>query len=145
MLAAVHRLNRLELLGETLRAALNVLAMAAPEWLVAQIPPEWFDLYGRRIEDYRLPQKDTEREVWAGEVGLAGFSLLQTFTQNKDLEWLSELSAVAILRQVWLQHFWCDEGIVKLRKADNMPKPGGRIHSPTTPKPVMLPKGKSIG
>jgi hypothetical protein len=28
----------LEMLGETLRAALNSLAVATPEWLVAQIP-----------------------------------------------------------------------------------------------------------
>src|SRR5262249_31095602 len=35
VLAAVHTLNRLENIGETLRHALNVLATAAPEWLFA--------------------------------------------------------------------------------------------------------------
>ena len=72
VLALVRRnLNRSELLGETLRAALNALAVAAPEWLVEQIPLEWFDWYGRRIEDYQLPQKESEREEWAVEVGIA--------------------------------------------------------------------------
>jgi len=33
VLAAVRRLNRVELLGETLRAALNTLAQHHPEWL----------------------------------------------------------------------------------------------------------------
>ncbi|MBP2310229.1 transposase [Azospirillum melinis] len=33
VLAAVRELNRLELLGETLRAALNALAVMAPAWL----------------------------------------------------------------------------------------------------------------
>src|SRR5215217_6178302 len=41
VLAAVRDLNRLELLGETLRAALNALARAAPDWLRATAPADW--------------------------------------------------------------------------------------------------------
>ena len=88
------------MLGETLRAALNALAIAAPAWLVEQIPSEWFDQYGRRIEEYRLPIKDTERQEWTIEVGVAGSSLLQAFNQNEDLEWLRELSAMPLKRCV---------------------------------------------
>ena len=36
VLAAVRRLNRLKRVGETLRAALNALAVLAPEWLQTQ-------------------------------------------------------------------------------------------------------------
>jgi hypothetical protein len=35
VLAAIRTLNRLELVGETLRAALNAIAVAAPDWLRA--------------------------------------------------------------------------------------------------------------
>jgi transposase len=38
LLAAVRAPNRLESVGETLRAALNVLAVVVPDWLWAQAP-----------------------------------------------------------------------------------------------------------
>jgi transposase len=41
VLAAVRVLNRLELVGETLRHTLNVLAEVAPTWVRAQAPAEW--------------------------------------------------------------------------------------------------------
>lgn len=37
ILAAVRTMNRLERVGETLRAALNGLAVIAPEWLTAEL------------------------------------------------------------------------------------------------------------
>src|SRR5215213_4329578 len=54
VLAAVRALNRLEVVGESLRHTLNVLAVVAPDWLGGQVPPEWADRYARRIEDDRL-------------------------------------------------------------------------------------------
>src|SRR3954452_13763133 len=48
VLAAVHDLNLLELVAETLRAALDDLAAIAPEWLRAFAQPVWFERYGRR-------------------------------------------------------------------------------------------------
>jgi len=51
ILAAVRVLNRLERVGETLRATLNVLASVAPEWLKELAPAEWFDRYGSRVEN----------------------------------------------------------------------------------------------
>ena len=42
-------------MGETLRAALNTLATVAPDWLRSWVPLEWFDRYGRAVEEYRLP------------------------------------------------------------------------------------------
>jgi transposase len=40
VLAAIRVLNRLELVGETLRHALNSLAVAAPDWLRAHAPSD---------------------------------------------------------------------------------------------------------
>ena len=100
VLASVRTLNRLELVGETLRAALNSLAVAAPEWLASQIPDEWYDLYGRRIGEYRLPEHAKEREAWVLEAGQAGFSLMVVLRQQEEWEWLQHLPALQILRQV---------------------------------------------
>jgi transposase len=43
VLAAIRVLNRLELVAETLRAALNELATIAPAWLQSIVPPEWYE------------------------------------------------------------------------------------------------------
>src|SRR6266516_3765544 len=42
VVAAVRDLNRLELVTETLRAALEALAAAAPTWLLAMVPADWY-------------------------------------------------------------------------------------------------------
>jgi transposase len=76
VLAAVRLLNRLEQVAETMRAALDALAVAAPEWLRAHTPTEWFDRYGRRGEDYRLPQGREARQAFARQVGEDGMHLL---------------------------------------------------------------------
>jgi len=39
VLAAIRTLNRLELVGETLRAVLNALAVVAPDWMRAHSQP----------------------------------------------------------------------------------------------------------
>lgn len=56
VLAAVQALHRLECVGETLRHALDTLDRVAPDWLRVQAEPDWFERYGRRFEDSRLPR-----------------------------------------------------------------------------------------
>src|SRR5205823_5143996 len=55
VLAKIRAINRLVCVGETLRHALNCLAIVAPEWLLAHSQVEWVDRYGVRLEDSRLP------------------------------------------------------------------------------------------
>ncbi|WP_329372913.1 transposase [Streptomyces sp. NBC_01483] len=55
VLAAVRRLSRLELAGESLRAALEELAVIAPGWLQPLIEPGWDKRYGRKIEIRKVP------------------------------------------------------------------------------------------
>jgi transposase len=43
VLAKVRALNRVEVVGETLRAALTALAVVVPEWLRVHAPPEGVD------------------------------------------------------------------------------------------------------
>jgi transposase len=59
VLARVRSLSNLECVGETLRATLDDLALLAPDWLVKQVSPDWFERYSHRVENYRLrhPQK----------------------------------------------------------------------------------------
>ncbi|WP_446387477.1 transposase, partial [Coleofasciculus sp. B1-GNL1-01] len=51
VVAAIRQVNRLELVGETLRATLNQIAKLAPEWLQEIISEDGFDRYSERFEN----------------------------------------------------------------------------------------------
>lgn len=76
VLAKIRELSRLESLGETLRSALNSIAVVAPEWLQAIVPDNWYKRYGRKFEESRLPTKETQRTELAATIGRDGFYLL---------------------------------------------------------------------
>lgn len=103
--AAIRVLNRLELVSETLRAALNKIATVAPDWLRRFAPPEWYKRYGRRIEDDRLPQKESEREAYARTVGEDGFTLLDALEDANAPLGLKELPEIETLRLTWQRHY----------------------------------------
>ena len=85
VLASVRAVNRLELLGETLRAALNELATTAPDWLRDVAPDAWFERYRHRIENYRLPKTQTKRDAFALSMAEDGFALLNILESDKTL------------------------------------------------------------
>jgi transposase len=97
VLGAVRALNQLELVGETLRATLNVLATVAPGWLQDQVSPDWYERYGDRREDTRLPREKTEREVMSRRIGDDGVHLLACVEQaaQEGMDWLQQLPAGA--------------------------------------------------
>ena len=132
VLAAIRSLNRLELLGETFRAALNSLSVAHPEWLEPHMKEEWFERYGRRIENYRLPKLESEREALTNTIGHDGFTLLEAVFAPLAPEWLRQLPAIETLRQVWIQQFYPpgDDGSVQGRSVKDMPPSGQSTHSP---------------
>jgi transposase len=116
VLAAVRTLNRLERIGETLRAALNALATVAPEWLTAQAPVEWYERYERRIENYHLPKTDTARQDLARTIGIDGQRLLHMIdTASDDLSWLDKTPAVQILRAIWAEQYVEQDGEIRWR------------------------------
>jgi transposase len=133
VLAAIRDLNRLECVGETLRHTLNVLAEVAPEWLLAQIAPEWFERYSRRFDEYRFPKAQTEREAFAEMIGADGHRLLTAIYEQTAPAWLRDLPAVKILRQVWVQQYFMEEGHCRWRRNDNIPPPSLLIASPYDP------------
>ena len=63
VLAAIRVLNRLERV-ETLRAALNSLAVVTPTWVQALAPPEWYERYAHRVENYRCPRQMRPARHW---------------------------------------------------------------------------------
>jgi hypothetical protein len=76
VLARLRSLNRLELAGESVRAALEALAAAAPDWLAATIDQSWVRVYGARIDDLRLPGSQAQRTALAVQYGTDGYRLL---------------------------------------------------------------------
>ena len=130
VLAAIHALNRLENVGETLRHALNVLAEASPNWLVAIMRPEWADRYGKRFENYRLPRDEAERKILATTVGNDGWHLLQALLAPQSPPALGQLPAVQVLRQVWLQQFVFEDGKLRWREKKEVPPASILINSP---------------
>lgn len=133
VVGAVKVLNQLELVGETLRHALNVLATVAPDWLKQQVKPEWYERYGERIEDYRLPKDKTERERLSAVIGEDGYFLLGCIEQACELAWLQQLPAVQTFAQVWKQQYRRDQGHVRRLTPKDMPPVGEWVRSPYDP------------
>lgn len=131
VLGTVRTLNRLELVGETLRAALEVLAVAAPEWLTAHSEPQWVERYAHRAEEYRLPKDDAERLSYAESVGADGAGLLTLIQAVDPPPWLGDLPAVATLRRIWDEHYHReDSGRPRWRSSKELPPAGERQASP---------------
>jgi transposase len=105
VLAAIRVLNRLELVAETLRAALNAVATVAPAWLQAVTPLAWYERYSRRIEESRLPKGQAEREAYAHTVGEDGFLFLDALDSAEAPEGLRELPSIDALRRTWQRHY----------------------------------------
>jgi transposase len=134
VLAAVRALNRLERIGETLRAALNETAVMAPAWLQTLAPAAWYERYGRRVENYRLPKTDAEREELAAIIGADGQTLLQAIDSRAgEQPWLAQIPAVQVLRQVWVEQFVETDGRLRWRTVQEMPAPATMISSPYDP------------
>jgi transposase len=133
VLAAIRVLNRLELVGETLHHALNSLAVEAPDWLRAQVSPEWFDRYGARVENYRLPKTAAAREELAATIGADGHRLLQAVEAATDLPWLREVPAVQTLRQVWMEQYTDPPGPLRWRAVNERESAAELLASPYDP------------
>jgi transposase len=105
VLAAIRVLTRFELVAETLRATLNEVATIAPAWLQGLAPLEWYERYGKRIEDTRLPREQAKREASIQTVEEDGFTLLDALEGEEVPPALRELSSIATLRQTWHHHY----------------------------------------
>ncbi|MBG0822845.1 IS1182 family transposase [Planomonospora sp. ID91781] len=108
VLAAVRRLNRVELVGETLRAALEELAATDDAWLADLITPQWAQRYARPIRYERLPRSKDELAAYTLQIGQDGIAILNAVYAAAAPPRLRRLPKVQILRRVWVQQYWTD-------------------------------------
>lgn len=130
VLAKIRALNRVLCVWETMRAALNSLAVVAPDWLRTHSQAEWVERYGPRSEDSRLPLGEAQRLAFVQEIGQQGRELLDALFAPTAPQWLCEIPAIEILRQVWVQNFRRVDAAVCWRPSEDIPPPSRYISSP---------------
>src|SRR5688572_9933309 len=77
VLAAIRTLHRLECVLEAMHYALNQLSAVAPAWVQQHVPLAWYDRYGLRSDQARLPKDASKRESLARQIGADGYQLLE--------------------------------------------------------------------
>ena len=134
VLASIRKLNRLELVSETMRAVLNELASVAPEWLSAIAPDEWYVRYERRVETYRLPTSQTKQDAYAQQVGEDAYYLLSCLEDSDVVNW-QRLPKIEALRTVLERHYEYKseapiEERVRWKAKKELPRTNAGIESP---------------
>ena len=109
-----------------------MLATVAPDWLKEQVPPDWYERYGDRMEDSRLPKEKTEREALSRRIGDDGFHLLACVEQaaQAGMDWLQPLPAVQTLEQIWAQQYRITNGHARRLTPQERPPVGEWLRSP---------------
>jgi transposase len=130
VLGSLRILSKWERTAETMRSALNALASVDPEWLTEHAHPEWFERYGRRVEDQRLPKGKEARTEYLRTVGADGMRLLGQLDAPYTPQGLKGLSEIEILRQIWEQYYEMSDGEIRILDPKEMPEGARRIESP---------------
>ena len=131
IVAAIRALNRLVLVGETMRAALEAVATVAPAWLQSVAPADWYKKYGKPVHEYKMPKDKAKRETRAREIGADGLELLTCIYEDVDMRWLHNIDAVDALRRIWIEQFYDDgNGHLMWRTKQDQPRAGEQIISP---------------
>ncbi|MFE9174465.1 IS1182 family transposase [Streptomyces kebangsaanensis] len=125
VLAAVRTLQRLELAGEAVRAALEAIAATEPDWLTGWVPVDWFARYGPRADAYRLPREESERLAVNLQFAEDGYRLLEQVHAPQTPSLLRQLSTVEALRRIWIQQFYRDQDGVHRRESKGSGRPPG--------------------
>lgn len=130
VIMAAREINRLELVGETLRFCLEDLAEIAPEWLRSQVDPERLRRYVHRIEQARFPETKAEQEALCLAMGQDGYDVFTALYTDAEMVHLCSYPSVETLRQVWIQQFYLEDDTVRRRQAGNLPSGAHMINSP---------------
>ena len=91
--------------------------------------PAWLERYGNRVENYRFPKADAERQQLAATIGADGFALLQAAYAPEAPPEVRWAPAVEVLRQIWVQQYYGPEDTPLAARPD-VPPAAQLIHSP---------------
>jgi len=106
VVAAVAALNRLELAGESVRAAAEALAAAHPGWASQVLCASgWARRYGAPLTDWHPPASKKKQDELAVTYARDGYALLEAVYDKASPAWLAGLPAVDVLRRVLLQNY----------------------------------------
>jgi hypothetical protein len=106
VVAAVAALTRLQLAGESVRAALEALAAAHPAWLEQRIcVADFARRYGTPMTSWRLPLSRAGQDELAIAYARDGYALLEAVYDSAAPPWLRELPAMDVLRRVLVQNY----------------------------------------
>ena len=141
VISAVRDLNRLELAGESVRACLEQLVVAAPQVVARLLDDSWGKRYAARIDTWRVPASEAKQAELALAYGRDGHALLKAVYaaagSDPDLAFLARLHQVEVLRVVLLQNYLTVVGergreVIRRREADaeGLPPGRSRITSP---------------
>ncbi len=141
VISAVRDLNRLELAGESVRACLEQLVVAAPQVMAQLLDDSWGRRYAARVDTWRLPAATTRQDELALAYGRDGRTLLKAVyaaaASDPDLAFLAGLQQVEVLRVVLVQNYLTVTGeqgreVIKRREAqaEGLPPGRSRITSP---------------
>ncbi|MGW1550850.1 IS1182 family transposase [Streptomyces sp. NPDC002346] len=125
--AAVRELTRLELVLETVRAALEECARTTPEILDGLVDEDWALRYGRQV---RLVSQPSHPAARLKQVGTDAAELLGRVRGH--CPGTAPRPAMEALRQIMVQHFLVDaRGRLRPRaEKDGLPPTGRRLESP---------------
>jgi transposase len=132
VIAAVAALNRLELAGEGVRAALEALTAAHPGWVAQRIcVPDFARRYGTPMTSWRPPASQARRDELAIAYARDGYALLEAVYDSSSPGWLRELPAVDVLRRVLVQNYTriiTADGREVIRRREKEPEGDGLPH-----------------
>ena len=140
VVAAVAALNRLELAGESVRAVLEALAAAHPDWLAQRVcVADFTRRYGTPMTSWKPPSSQAQRDKLAVAYARDGYALLEAIYDDTAPGWLRELPAAETLRRVLVQNYTrviSADGTEVVRRREKAPEGDGlppghmRIASP---------------
>jgi transposase len=133
VLGATRLLNQVELLGETLRVALEAVAAYRPDWLRDVALPHWQASYGAVFTTWRLPKSQEKRQQLALAIAADGYHLLAALAEPEAPSQAGQLPAVVTLRQVWEQRVTRQGDSITLRPRDELPPGAELISTPHDP------------
>lgn len=126
VVAAIRTLERVELVGETIRNALNHWSIVAPAWVRA----EWIDRYADRCDGMRIPKEKTKRVDLAQTIGTDGTHLLHVLDSPDTPAYVQDMPAVHTVRKVWEHQYHRSDGQVYWRATKDLPPSHEQVVSP---------------